>query len=135
MESDKKIKVALLGLGKVGETFAEHFLEQIQEHSAPIEIVAVADHHPDSPVALGFSQNGVMVVNDAMEVVKLGNDVDVIFDLTGNSRTRQELRLKLIESRNTHTVIATENIVNLLWCFFNEPPPLDRSRGYAANEG
>jgi homoserine dehydrogenase len=126
----KKIRVALLGLGKVGESFAEHFLEQIQERAAPIEIVAVADHHTDSAVALGFSQNGVPVFKDAMEVAKLGDKVDIMFDLTGNSRTRQELRLKLLETRNTHTIIATEGIVDLLWCFFDEPVQFKAAVGY-----
>jgi homoserine dehydrogenase len=126
----EKIRVALLGLGNAGQTFAEHFLEQIQERAAPIEIVAVADHHTDSAVALGFAQNGVRVLADALDVVKLGTKVDIIFDLTGNSRTRQELRLKLLESRNSHTLIATETIVDLLWCFFDEPAPFKTAVGY-----
>lgn len=116
----KKIRIALLGLGNVGQTFAEHFLEKIQEHSAPVEIVAVADHHTDSPVALGFSQNGVPVYQDALDVVKLGDQVDIIFDFTNNTQLRQELRLKLLESKNRHTLIATEVVARLLWCFFDE---------------
>jgi homoserine dehydrogenase len=126
----KKIRVALLGLGQRGQTFAENFLEQIQLHKAPIEIVAVADHHTDSAVALGFSQNRVPVFREAIEVANLGDKVDIIFDLTGNSRTRQELRLKLLETRNAHTVIATEMIVDLLWCFFDEPMQFKAAVGY-----
>jgi homoserine dehydrogenase len=38
------VKVALLGLGEVGERFAEHFLEKIQEDHVKVEIVAVAHH-------------------------------------------------------------------------------------------
>ena len=126
----KKIRVALLGLGQRGQTFAEHFLEQIQIHKAPIEIVAVADHHLDSPVALGFIQNRVPTFNEAVEVTNLGDKIDIIFDLTGNSRTRQELRLKLLETKNTHTVVATEMIVDLLWCFFDEPMQFKAAVGY-----
>lgn len=114
------IRVALLGLGEVGQTFAEHFLEKIQEHGAPVKIVAVADHNTESPVALGFSQNGVPVFKDALEVTRLGDQVDIIFDLTGSAKTRQELRLRLLETKNRHTVIATEVVANLLWCFFDE---------------
>jgi len=119
-----KIRVALLGLGEVGQTFAEHFLEKIQEHGAPVQIVAVADRDFDSPVALGFAQNGVPVYKDALEVTKLGDQVDIIFDLTNNSRLRQELRLKLLETKNKHTLIATEVVARLLWCFFDEKTPL-----------
>jgi homoserine dehydrogenase len=126
-----KIRVALLGLGEVGQIFAEHLLEKIQEHGAPVEIVAVADRHTDSPVALGFSQNGVPVFEDALEVVKLGDKVDIIFDLTHDSRLRQELRLKLLETQNKHTIIATEVFARLLWCFFGEKSQLQvGARGY-----
>jgi len=121
---NNKIRVALLGLGEVGQIFAEHLLEKIQEHNAPVQIVAVADHHTDSPVALGFSQNGVPVFKDAVEVIKLGDQVDIIFDLTNDSRLRQDLRLKLLESKNKHTIIATEVFARLLWCFFGEKTQL-----------
>lgn len=116
----KSIRVALVGLGNVGEVFAEHLLEKIQEGGMPIEIVAVADRHLDSPIALGFSQNNIPTYADALEVVKLGDKVDIIFDLTGNSAVRKELRSKLMESKNHHTVIAPAVLAHLLWCFFGE---------------
>lgn len=123
----KKIKVALLGLGRVGEGFAENFLMQIQEGKRPIEIVAVAHHRLDSPVALGFSQNNVPVYKDALEVLSLGEKVDVIFDLTGKAEIRQGLRKGLQEMGNRHTVIAPAVIANLLWMFFEDGVDLDLS--------
>jgi homoserine dehydrogenase len=114
------VKVALLGLGEVGERFAEHFLEKIQEDHVKVEIVAVAHHDLESPVALGFIQNGVPTFRDAMEVVSLGAKVDIIFDLTGNPDVRRRLRAALQESHNTHTVIAPEVVAHLLWNVFGE---------------
>jgi homoserine dehydrogenase len=114
------VKVALLGLGEVGETFAEHFLEKIQEEHVKVEIVAVAHHNLESPVALGFIQNGVPVFEDAMEVVTMGAKVDIIFDLTGDPELRKKLRVALQESHNQHTVIAPEVVAHLLWNFFGE---------------
>ena len=122
-----KIKVALLGLGRIGEGFAENFLEQIQEGNRPIEIVAVAHHHLDSPVALGFAQNNVPVYKDALDVLSLGEKVDVIFDLTGKTEIRQGLRKGLQEMDNRHTVIAPAVIANLLWMFFEEGADIDLS--------
>lgn len=114
----QKIKVALLGLGSVGQEFAEHFLEIIQEGKKPVEIVAVAHRHLDSPIALGFQHSGVPVYENALDVVKLGEKVDIIFDLTGDPDTRQALRHKLMETNNRHTVIAPEVIAQLMWLFF-----------------
>lgn len=114
------VKVALLGLGEVGEVFAEHFLEKIQEEHVKVEIIAVAHHDLESPVALGFMQNGVPVFKDALEVVTLGAKVDIIFDLTGDPELRKQLRIGLQQSHNQHTVIAPEVVAHLLWNFFGE---------------
>ncbi len=114
------VKVALLGLGEVGETFAEHFLEKIQEDGINVEIVAVAHRNLESPVALGFEHSKVPVFQDAMEVVTMGAKVDIIFDLTGDPELRKKLRVALQESHNKHTVIAPEVVAHLLWNFFGE---------------
>lgn len=125
------VKVALLGMGDVGETFAEHFLEKIQEDHVKVEIVAVAAHDLESPVALGFSQNKVPVFQNAMDVIQMGAKVDIIFDLTGDPELRKKLRMGLQESHNQHTVIAPEVVAHLLWNFFGEGdlPQSDRT-GY-----
>lgn len=122
-----KIKVALLGLGSVGETFAEHFLEKIQEEHINVEIVAVASRHLDSPVAMGFAHSNVPVFQDALEVVNLGEKVDIIFDLTGNEELRKTLRTRLQETNNRHTVLAPEVFAHLLWNFFGETTALPQS--------
>jgi len=116
----EKIKIALIGLGNVGQDFAEAFLEMIQEGGRPIEIAAIAHRHLDSAVALGFQQSGVPAFEDASGVVKMGDKIDIIFDLTGSEETRSELRKGLQESKNTHTVIAPEMIAKLLWMFFDD---------------
>lgn len=118
------IRIALLGLGEVGQAFAEEFLAKIQEHDAPVRIVAVSNDDPESPVALGFAHSEVPVFRDPLEVITLADKIDIIFDMTGSSRVRQELRLKLLEVKNKHTVIATEVMARLLWCFFDQPEPL-----------
>ncbi len=116
----EKIKIALLGLGSVGEDFAEAFLEMIQEGGKPVEIAAVAHRHLDSAVALGFQQNGVPVFENALGVVEMGEEIDIIFDLTGDKNTRAELRKSMQKSNNKHTVIAPELIAKLLWMFVDD---------------
>ena len=117
---NNKIKIAILGLGEIGQTFAEHLLARIQEGGMPIEIVGVAHRHLDSPIVLGFQQSKVPVFADALEIIELGEQVDIIFDLTGNPVVRQGLREGLQKSGNRHSVIAPETFANLLWCFFDE---------------
>lgn len=127
-----KIKIALLGLGNVGQEFAENFLEIIQEGKKDVEIVAVAHHDKESAVALGFQQSGVKFYENAVDVVELGEQVDIIFDLTGNSETRQALRKGMMDSDNRHTVIAPEMMARLLWMFFDGSAAMgsDKAGGY-----
>ena len=122
----EKIKVALLGLGEVGQEFAEHFLEIIQEGGKPVEIVAVAHDDLNSPVALGFIQSGVDVYKNAVDVLEMGESVDIIFDLTGNKDTRNALREGMQTSNNKHTVIAPEVMAKLLWMFFGGDVEVDK---------
>ena len=125
----EKIKVALLGLGEIGQEFAENFLEIIQEGGKPIEIVAVAHDDLESPIVLGFQQSGVTVFTNAVDVVSMGDGVDIIFDLTGSTETRQALRKGMMESNNNHTVIAPEIMAQLLWMFFDADMELPQSKG------
>ncbi len=122
-----KVRVALLGLGSVGEIFAENFLEKIQEEHANVEIVAVASRDLESPVAMGFVHSKIPVFRDALEVIDLGDQVDIIFDLTGNAQLRKDLRARLQATNNRHTVIAPEVVAHLLWNFFGEVGELPRS--------
>ena len=125
----ENINVALLGLGDIGQEFAEQFLEIIQEGGKPVEIVAVAHDDLDSPVALGFKHSRVPVYKNAVDVIGMGAGVDVIFDLTGNAETRQALRQGLMESDNRHTVIAPEVIAKLLWMFFDTDKNMQGGKG------
>ena len=124
-----KIKVALLGLGEVGQEFAENFLEIIQEGGKDVEIVAVAHHDKESAVALGFQQSGVKFFENAVDVVKMGEEVDIIFDLTGSSETRLALRKGMMDSDNRHTVIAPEMMARLLWMFFDGDTDMGGKKG------
>lgn len=126
----KTIKVALLGLGEVGQEFAEHFLEIIQERQRPVEIVAVSDPDTESPIALGFAHSGVPVLTDPLAVIAMGEQVDVIFDLTGNLEQRQALRTALAESGNRHTVLAPQVMARLLSLFFDTDYALAEASGY-----
>ena len=119
------IKVALLGLGEVGQVFAEELLEKIQENNKPIEIVAVAEGDIGGEVAAdGIFMRLVRDHDDAPEVVELGEAVDIIFDLTGDRLIRHALRERLQATGNRHTVLAPEVVATLLWHFFGQSTEL-----------
>jgi homoserine dehydrogenase len=123
------INIALLGLGNVGQEFAENFLEIIQEGGKPVNIIAVAHRDLNSPIVLGFQQSGVRIFENAVDVVSMGEEVDIIFDLTGDTETRVALRQALKESNNRHTVIAPEMMAKLLSMFFGDHVVLSGGKG------
>jgi len=118
------VRIAILGMTPAGETFAEHMLEKIQLEERPIRIVAVADPNPDHPVMLGFQYNNTEVFTDYLDVAKMAEDIDIIFDMTNDRLLTQKLRLELLERKNRHTIIASEQVARLVWIFFNEDTDL-----------
>ena len=118
--ADGEIRVALVGLGETGELFAEMLLEQTQVKNAPVKIVAVADRHLDSPVALGFAQSNIPVFEDALDLVDLGDKVDIIFNLTANPSVDVSMNLRLMKNKNRHTVIVPVMVAKLLQVFLAE---------------
>jgi hypothetical protein len=74
--------------------------------------------------------------------VEMGDELDILFDLTDVTAVRQELREELRASGNRHTIIATENIARMIWALIasgvNLPsaqakPGADYPRGYACD--
>ena len=54
------------------------------------------------------------------EIVELGEDLDVIFDLSGDREIRAELRKTLFSSQNHHTVIAPESVAQVMWAMIGD---------------
>jgi len=127
LNMSKTIKIAIIGLGEAGEIFSEHLLEKIQMEQKPVEIVALADPDLDSPVALGFSQNRVPVYRDFLDILKHSDEIDIIFNLSGDPAITQRVRIELLNLKNKRTLIASEEFAQLLWCFFNEPKDLPKA--------
>ena len=98
------INVALLGLGRIGQQFTASLATHIKEGGKPIKIVAVAERDANSQAAKQFAADGVPVYTDALEIVKLGEAVDIIFDLTGVPSVRQAIRDKLQDMENFHII-------------------------------
>ena len=101
-----------------------NLLEKIQVDHRPVNIAAVAHRDLESPIMLGFQQNGVPCFTDIKDLADMGPKVDIIFNMTGDELLTQKLRLELLERKNRHTLIASEMVARLLWAFFDEDSEL-----------
>ena len=108
-------RIAIIGLGRIGSAFLEQML---QRRKRGLEVVCVAETS-DTPGRQKAIQAGI-ALKTMDEIVALGHGVDVIFDLTGRTEVRRELRDKLVTTKNRHTVIASESIVRVMWALVSE---------------
>jgi predicted dinucleotide-utilizing enzyme len=105
-----KQSIAIVGLGRVGSVF---LAELLRRPNKDIEIVAVAETGESSGKMQAKAQGIAVLDTDAL--IAMGDEIDILFDLTGVPAVRKELREKLMAADNRHTVIATEAIAKLIW--------------------
>ena len=124
----QKQKVAVVGLGRVGSAFLDELLCLTGKGVK----VAYAVEKNDTPGRQMAEAAGVKILT-LNEMIALGESVDIIFDLTGIADVRKELREKLFDSNNFHTVIAPESIAHFLWSIMSDaamPVIEGRKTGY-----
>jgi len=103
-------RIAIVGLGRIGSAFLR---EMLGKNGHGIELVCVSERAETGGKA--EAQAAGIPVRSIDDVVALGNDLDVIFDLTGDAELRKEMRANLAQSGNRHTVIASESILRVIW--------------------
>lgn len=121
-------KIAIIGLGRIGSIFLRNMLTR-RERGVHVTAVAETDATPGRQQALDA---GVSVL-PLDQIVAMGESIDVLFDLTGNPVVRRDIRVKLMEQGNHHTVVASETIARLMWAMTTEdelPVTAGRSTGY-----
>ncbi len=114
----RKIKVAIAGLGRVGAVFLDALLE-----AAPynIKVVAVAEPKENSEAVEKAKEAGAGYFKDARNMLEaLGDEIDVLFDLTGDAVVRTELHEILSRQGNRNTVIVPEKVAYLIWALITK---------------
>jgi predicted homoserine dehydrogenase-like protein len=104
-----KIRIALIGAGETGTPLLRQLLA-----ASFVEVIGVADLNEDLPGIRLAKEHKVSTTNDFMTLARLGNAVDIIIDVTGVAKVRDQLRSYLQESGNHHTIIMHELIAVLL---------------------
>ena len=110
-----KQRIAIIGLGRIGSAFLRQILKKLN-HGLTLSCVAEA---LDTPGRQAAQAAGIQVCT-LDDIVAMGNEIDVIFELTGLPQVRRELREKLVGSDNRQTVIASESIVRVIWALISD---------------
>ena len=110
-------RIAIIGLGRVGTAFLSALLAADEGGT---KLVAVSEIK-DTPGRQMAQAQGILLLS-IEEIVALGEYVDVLFDLTGDAVVRRTVRDQLQKSGNTHTVLASEAILRVIWSMIGAPP-------------
>ena len=101
--------IAIIGLGRVGTAFLKKALTSDCEMS--VKAVCEMCDTPGRKLAVEDS----IPVMDLNDIVELGVDIDVIFDLTGDKNVSRILQEKLLQLGNTYTEVAPARVTRLVW--------------------
>ena len=102
-------RIVVIGAGETGTPLLQQLL------NAPfVQVLGVADLNLELPGIVLARKHQVPVTDNFMELVGLGNQVDIIIDVTGAAKVREQLRQYMVESGNVHTVIMHEQIALLM---------------------
>ncbi len=111
------VKIAIAGLGRVGSTFVEKLVEF---DGKGVSIVAVAEKKQDAPGVEMAKAKGLKVFDSEEAILDMREEIDVIFDLTGDKAVERNLRFKQVRSGNMHTVIVPRTVAVLIWNLISE---------------
>ena len=110
------VRVAIIGLGRVGSKF----IQKISEFEGKsVTIVAAVEKDPDSPGIAIAEGKGIMVYGDEKDITSMGAEVDVVFDLSGDKAVERSMRLAQVREGNTHTVIVPRIMAVMIWNMFS----------------
>ena len=103
------IRIILIGAGETGTPLLRQLL------AAPfVKVLGVADLNDQMPGIKLAREHHVPTSNDFMTLVRLGDAVDIVIDVTGVAKVREQLREYMQASGNRHTIIMHELIAVLL---------------------
>ncbi|WP_018864038.1 MULTISPECIES: hypothetical protein [Thioalkalivibrio] len=121
------IQIAIVGLGRVGGRFLELLLDS---QTPGMNICAVSERGETDGRKL--AQERGIPLESVEEILARGDQVDVVYDLTGRSEVRQRLREGMQHGGNRHTVVAPEVMAHLTWSLLTQeaPPDVHPNMGY-----
>ncbi|MEO8599374.1 MAG: oxidoreductase [bacterium] len=105
----KKIRIGVIGAGETGTPLLQQLLD-----SSFVDVVGVADLNQEMPGIKLAREHGIVTTTDFMEIARLGDGVDILIDVTGVAKVREQLRDYFQQSGNRHTIIMHELIAVLM---------------------
>lgn len=107
--------IVIVGLGKVGGFFLEQL---IKRSNLGLHIACIVEPR-DTEGKILAQNNGIAAVN-LHDVIDFSEDVDFIFNLTGDSSVQSLLRDELDKAGNQRTEIVSDHVLKVIWSILSD---------------
>lgn len=109
--------IAIIGLGKVGTFFLNQL---IKRSNLGLNIVCAVELW-ETEGKKTAQENGIAIVG-LDDVIEFGEDVDFIFNLTGDASVQDQLRDQLAAKGNQHTELVSDHVLKVIWAMMTDEP-------------
>jgi predicted homoserine dehydrogenase-like protein len=109
MVEKEVINIGIVGAGRTGTPLIKEFLGHKY-----ICIKGIIDLNLDAPGMKLAKKKGILASNDVNELVKIGENIDLIFDVSGDPNLRRQIVEAYQKSSNKHTLIIHETVARLI---------------------
>jgi len=109
----RKITIVMVGLGRIGGKFYQHFNSINSGH---VEIIGISEPNLENPLLEDARERGIpnfVAFEDMLQ--KFGSDIDIIMDTSNRPEIKQAIRQQLQQTGNQHTVLVPMVVDYLMW--------------------
>lgn len=118
----KTLSIALIGAGRTGTPLLQDLLKYDY-----INILGVADVDSKSPGMLLAAEHTIPCFTDPMELVKAVNTVDILVEVSGDLKLKEQIKSHYEATNNRKTLIMHDLIARLLISLCSHSPELTAS--------
>ncbi len=105
----ERVRIAIVGGGRMGTPLMMDLLAR-----PFVEIVGLADRDPQSRGAILAQQNDIFFCEDADVLASRGEEIDIIFDLSGDPSVKRSLKDAFVAQDNRTTIILSDLTARLI---------------------
>jgi predicted homoserine dehydrogenase-like protein len=115
----ERVRVAVVGGGRMGSPLITDLM------SRPfVEMVAVCDVDTESPGVRLARDNGIFVTDSVDELAGMGEDIDIIIEVSGDPDVKPRLKNAFVVSGNRTTIIMHDLIARLMMSIMGDSDSL-----------
>lgn len=103
------VRVGIIGAGRTGTPLIKGFLQ-----FSYIKILCVCDLNPDAEGMKVAREKNIFTTTNIEDVVNLGDELDLVINVTGDPTLRKRLVNYYLRTANAHTIIVHETIARLM---------------------